>query len=267
MQQAWKRIIPWGIASILLCLVWLPAQANESEIKFDSVMWSTMQQRFFADGPVVFDERVKVMAPASAEDQFNVPVTVDASQLDDVVSIVAVADLNPIPRILEVKPKQAVSFVGFRVKLQQSTPIHVGVKTADGVWHMGGAYVDAAGGGCTAPAMAHGVSNWMQTLGQTRAIGRRDAAGNARMTLKMKHPMDTGLAAGIPVFYMSDLQVKDDDGELIADIKLYEPISEDPTLTLKPLVGRKASTLQVSARDTEGNEYAFPLSMPAAVTE
>jgi len=229
MQQAWKRIIPWGIASILLCLVWLPAQANESEIKFDSVMWSTMQQRFFADGPVVFDERVKVMAPASAEDQFNVPVTVDASQLDDVVSIVAVADLNPIPRILEVKPKQAVSFVGFRVKLQQSTPIHVGVKTADGVWHMGGAYV--------------------------------------RMTLKMKHPMDTGLAAGIPVFYMSDLQVKDDDGELIADIKLYEPISEDPTLTLKPLVGRKASTLQVSARDTEGNEYAFPLSMPAAVTE
>jgi len=230
-------------------------------------MWDSMKQRFFADGPVVFDERVKVMAPHSAEDQFNVPVTVDASELDDVIDIVAVADLNPIPRILEVKPKQALSFVGFRVKLQQSTPIHVGVKTADGVWHIGGAYVDAAGGGCTAPAMAHGVSNWMQTLGMTRAIGRRDSAGNARMTLKMKHPMDTGLASGIPVFYMSDLQVRDDAGELIADIKLYEPISEDPTLTLKPLLGTAASTLQISARDTEGNEYAFPLAMPAAVTE
>ena len=222
-------------------------------------------EALFSDGPVVFDQRVKVMAPASAEDQFHVPVTVDASELNNVTDIVAVADLNPIPRILEVRPKQALSFVGFRVKLQQSTPIHVGVRTADGVWHVGGAYVDAAGGGCTAPAMAHGVSNWMETLGITRAVGRRDASGIARMTLKMKHPMDTGLADGIPAFYMSDLQVRDDAGDLIADVKLYEPVSEDPTLTLKPDLNKGAATLQISARDTEGNEYRFPLNVPAVL--
>jgi len=231
---------------------------------FGSVMWKSMAERFFPDGPVVFDERVRVAAPASAEDQFHVPITVDASALENVRQIVAVADLNPIPHILTVRPEQAMSFVGFRVKLQQSSPIHVGVQTEDGVWHMGGAYVDAAGGGCTAPAAAHGNKNWMDTLGITRTIARRRVFDHARMTVKMKHPMDTGLAAGIPAFYMSELSVTNDTGELVAEIDLFEPVSEDPTLTLLPKMRTAdASQLHVQARDTEGNEYRFALDVPA----
>jgi len=149
-----------GLVGIAVLMVSSAAWSADDPLPadpFGSVMWKNMANRFFPDGPVVFDERVRVIAPASAEDQFHVPVTVDASALNDVVQIVAVADLNPIPHILTVRPEQAVSFVGFRVKLQQSTPIHVGVQTADGVWHIGGAYVDAAGGGCTAPAAMHGT--------------------------------------------------------------------------------------------------------------
>jgi len=232
---------------------------------FGSVMWNSMVQQFFSDGEVVFDQRVKVTAPASAEDQFNVPVTVDASELDNVVEIVAVADLNPIPRILAVRPQQALSFVGFRVKLQQSTVIHVGARTADGVWHIGGAHVDAAGGGCTAPAMAHGTSNWMKTLGNSRAIALRQQPELARMTLRMQHPMDTGLAPGIPAFYMSSMAISDDNGNVVADIDLYEPVSENPTLTLKPRVQADSQKLHVSARDTEGNEFGFPIPIPPVV--
>lgn len=266
------RIIHATVRTVGIVLVALsvttPAWANGSELPkdpFRSVMWKSMAERFFIDGPIEFDERVIVSAPSHAEDQFHVPITVDASALSDVRQIVAVADLNPIPHILTVRPEQAMSFVGFRVKLQQSTPIHVGVQTKDGVWHIGGAYVDAAGGGCTAPAAMHGTENWMDTLGITRTVARRSVFDHARMTVKMRHPMDTGLAAGIPAFFMNELKITDDNGVLVAEVDLYEPVSENPTLTLLPkMLSEEASRLRVNARDTEGNEYAFALDVPAA---
>jgi len=229
---------------------------------FESVMWKLMAERYFPGEKVVFDSRVIVSAPKSAENQFTVPITVDATALEDVEEIVAVADLNPIPHILTVRPIKALSFVGFRVKLQQGTPIHVGARTSDGVWHMGGAYVDAMGGGCTAPALAHGTNNWMKTLGKTRALTRRESALSARMTIRMKHPMDTGLAPGIPAFFMNEITVRDGSGEAVAELDLFEPVSENPTVTIKPKVGQAEETLQVSARDNEGNEFGFPLIVP-----
>lgn len=232
----------------------------------NSIMWQSMADRFMPGGDVVFDDRVKVMAPLAAENQFHVPVTVDASQLDDVQKIIVVADLNPIPLVMEMRPRQALSYVGFRLKLQQTSPIHVGVLTGDGVWRVGYAVVDAAGGGCSAPAAAHGTSNWMKTLGQTRALAIRADANSARMTLRMRHPMDTGLAEGIPAFYMNELLVTNSEGEPVAEFELFEPVSENPTLTLRPQVGVDAETLHVSTRDTEGNEFEFPLTIPA-VTE
>ncbi len=260
-----------SISKLMLSAVLLAcsalAQAAAPADPFGSVMWQAMVDRYFTGGDVVFDQRVKVIAPYSAENQMHVPITVDATGLENVKQIVAVADLNPIQHVLTVRPKQALSFIGFRLKLQQSSPIHVGVQTEDGTWHMGGALIDAAGGGCTAPAAAHGTSNWMQTLGETRALVRRDSKGDARMTVRMRHPMDTGLAAGIPVFYMNKMVVKDEAGGVIAELDLFEPVSENPTITLKPAVGSSASQLAVSTRDTEGNEFSFPLSVPAVTTQ
>jgi len=228
-----------------------------------SVMWKSMAERFMPGGDIVFDSRVKVLAPLSAENQFHVPITVDASELDDVQEIVAVADLNPIPLVLSMRPKAALAYVGFRLKLQQTSPIHVGVRTGDGVWHVAGVIIDAAGGGCTAPAAAHGNSNWMRTLGETRAFVARNDAQSARMTLRMRHPMDTGLAVGIPAFYLNELTVKSDAGDVLAELDLYEPVSENPTLTLKPSIQTGVQTLHVSTRDTEGNIVSFPLPVPA----
>lgn len=251
------------IAILLMMVSAQIAQAREiPDDPLESVMWQYMVDRFMPEGEIVFDNTVKVMAPLSAENQFHVPITVDATELEDVKEIIAVADLNPIPLILRVHPDQALSYVGFRLKLQQTSPIHVGVRTGDGVWHVGGVIVDAAGGGCTAPAAAHGNSNWMDTLGQTRAYIGRETPDNARMTLRMRHPMDTGLAAGIPAFYLNELSIKDDKGQLVADIEMYEPVSENPTLTLKPRVGGEPTTFSVSTRDTEGNIFNFPLTVP-----
>ncbi|MGQ7843178.1 quinoprotein dehydrogenase-associated SoxYZ-like carrier [Granulosicoccus sp. 3-233] len=254
-------------AMVASCMILISSSLMARQLPPDplnSVMWESMAERFMPDGEIVFDERVKLMTPLAAENQFHVPVTVDATALEGVVEIVAVADLNPIPLIMSLRPADALPFIGFRLKLQQTSPIHVGVRTADGVWHVAGAIVDAAGGGCTAPAAAHGNSNWMQTLGETRAHAGRDDDSTARMTLRMRHPMDTGLAVGIPAFYLNELAVRDDEGNIVAELDLYEPVSENPTLTLKPKVGPRASVLHVSSRDTEGNTFRFPLEVPAA---
>jgi sulfur-oxidizing protein SoxY len=250
------------LALLLLAASTLGTAATLPPDPLKSVMWENMASRFFP-GEVVIDQRVIVMAPVDAEDQMQVPVTVDATALEDVVEIVAVADLNPIPHIMSLRPLQAQPFVGFRVKLEQATPIRAAVRTSDGVWHVNGTYVNAAGGGCTAPAAAHGTNNWYDTLGQTRAISRRETNDLARLLLRMRHPMDTGLADGIPVFYMNEVKIRDEQGVALADVDLFEPISENPTLTLKPKVSSDSSELSVYARDTEGHEFEFNVPVPA----
>lgn len=231
----------------------------------NSVMWTNMVERFFPGGKVVFDDRVKVAIPKSAEDQFFVPVTVDASGLLTVEEIVVVADLNPIPHVLTFKPESAAPFIGFRLKVEQSTPIRAGVRTSDGVWHVGGAIIDAAGGGCSAPAAAHANPNWAATLGQTRALVRREDADTARITMRMRHPMDTGLANNIPAFYLSNMSIKANDGRPIGTLQTYEPVSENPTFTLKAKVASADTSLAFDGRDNEGNSYDFAVDVPPGV--
>jgi len=260
-----RTFIP--VLALLIGVIVTPgANASEElpEDPLNSVMWSNMAERFFP-GKIVIDQRVIVHGPTDAEDQMQVPITVDATQLENVEEIVALADLNPIPHILTLRPTRAQPFIGFRVKLEQATPIRVGVRTSDGVWHVNGLYVSAAGGGCTAPALAHGIEDWYKTLGQTRAITRRETDELARLSMRMRHPMDTGLAPGIPVFYMNKVEVTSPEGAVLADLELFEPISENPTLTLKPLVSDNIDELQVYARDTEANEFRFVLPVSEVV--
>lgn len=118
-----------SVAALLVgSVVSSSAIANDSaseelpEDPLNSVMWKNMAQRFFP-GKVVIDQRVIVHGPADAEDQMQVPITVDATQLENVEEIVALADLNPIPHILTLRPTRAQPFIGFRVKLEQATPL------------------------------------------------------------------------------------------------------------------------------------------------
>ncbi|MGE0281868.1 MAG: quinoprotein dehydrogenase-associated SoxYZ-like carrier [Rhizobiaceae bacterium] len=244
----------------------LASPALAAELPADplrSVMWNDMVERFLP-GNVVFDDRVKVMVPKNAEDQFFVPVTVDAQAISNVKEIVILADLNPIPKVLSFKPENAAPFIGTRIKVEQSTPVRAAVRTSDGVWHVGGSIIDAAGGGCSAPAQQYKNANWAETLGQTRAAARREDAETARVSLRIRHPMDTGLADGIPAFYLSHLTVTADGGRSIGAIESYEPVSENPTFTLKAKVSTDETALAFNGRDNEGNTYSFRLPVPTS---
>jgi len=108
-----------------------------------------------------FDDRVQVQGPGFAEDPMNVPVSVRA-ELDGVQRIVVVVDRNPIKKVLELQPVAALPVVSFRFKLEQGSPVRALVLVG-GVWHVGGAWVDSAGGGCTVSGATRKDGSWTQT--------------------------------------------------------------------------------------------------------
>ncbi len=237
---------------LLLTLVAaFPVCASTHDDPLRSPLWVSMKHRFLgADADVRFDPRVQVRMPAQAEDSLVVPVAVRIEGLADIEEVLVFADLNPIPRIVEVFPKQSRADFDFRFKVEQSTPVRAAARTRDGVWHVGGAWLSAAGGGCTAPSQGTGQKLWQDRLGELTGRLWPRADGSSRLRLRVMHPMDTGLAAGIPVFHLETLSIRDESGTELALIKPYEPISENPVFSID-LAHR--GPLHLLGRDIQGN--------------
>lgn len=218
-----------------------------------SPRWDDMRREFFAGANVVFDALVTVTAPGNAEDPLNVPVNVDASALADVREVLVFADFNPIVKVLSFEPVGAAPALGFRLKLQQSSPIRAAARTADGVWHVGGAWVKTSGGGCTLPSVGSASRQWQQHLNEVSARMWPGVGHGDRLRLRVIHPMDTGLAAGIPAFHIDELTVSDGSGRALMRIHAYEPVAENPVFTLDLRKGAAAGLLHIAGRDNNGN--------------
>lgn len=240
------------VAATLALLV-NPVSAATTDDPLNSGNWAWVKDYLFDDAQTVFDDDVIVRAPAFAEDAMNVPFVVDARALPDVEKIVVFADSNPILRVLTYEPVKAEPFVAAALKMQQGGPVRAAALTSDGVWHVGGVFVDAAGGGCTEPAGVHAQNDWMDHLGELHARTWMQPDGSQRATLRAYHPMDTGLADGIPAFFIEELDLKDANGDLLARIQPAEPVAQHPRMTvlLKPDTG--SDTLTIEGRDTEAN--------------
>lgn len=255
-------------ALIAATLLATPARAlDDPKVVLDDPyrtgMLGYLQRELLGDPAAIeFDSRVKVMAPHSAEDSFHVPVTVDARGIEDVERIALFVDYGPIPHILDFYPGDAEPWLAFRFKIDQSTPVRAAVMTGDGKWHVGGTVVDAAGGGCAAPAMAYASDDWEEKLGDVRA---RMWSRTGRVRVIVDHPMDTGLADGIPVFTIKALDFSDTDGARVARIELHEPVDEDPAFSLRFAEGALTGPLIVSGRDNNGNEIEATIPYDGAI--
>jgi len=231
------------------------AMASEAPVDpLGSVMWDYNRQIFLGNMPYEFDERVKVDLPEFAEDATQVPMAVDASALaGQIEKIVSWADLNPIQHIFTYFPSDAVSpKVSLRIKVQQATAVRAAVLTKDGRWHVGSAQVDAAGGGCTAPSVGNADPYWESHLGEI--AGRKfSGAQSSRYKFKVIHPMDTGLIGNIPEFFLEQLQLRNEQGEVVARMELYPPVSENPVFTFD--LNDQAARYQLWLRDNNGNEF------------
>jgi Predicted secreted protein len=240
------------------------AQATDPADPLASVMWDALRPELFGKAPIVFDDRVTVTAPANAEDATAVPVLADASALGVVEEMVLISDLNPFPVILRYHPVAAKPVVGTRIRVQQATPVRVAARTPDGVWHIGGRLVDAAGGGCTAPPVTYAARDWADHVGEVQARAWPPAGDDktARVRFRVRHPMDNGLIAGIPAYFIETLSLRDSDGAELARLDVLEPVSENPVFTLDVKPGAASRALKLVGRDTQGGEIEAAIPLP-----
>jgi sulfur-oxidizing protein SoxY len=226
---------------------------------FRSFQWEGIRREVLGNANVQFDDRVQVRGPTFAEDPMNVPITVSAVGLDDVEAITVLVDRNPIRKVLEYFPIGAAPSVSFRFKLEQASPVRAAAKTRDGVWHVGGTWVDSAGGGCTVAGATRKDGTWSESLGLVSAklfpnSPIPGAAGQAgtRLRVRVMHPMDTGLVGGIPAFYVNRLTLRDGQGRELLRLNTFEPVSENPVFSFDFPV-RPAGALRLTGTDNNGN--------------
>ncbi|MES2269303.1 MAG: quinoprotein dehydrogenase-associated SoxYZ-like carrier [Pseudomonadota bacterium] len=232
-----------------------------------SPMWTAHAETIFGDDPVRFDPRVKVTYPEIAENQRAFPVALDARNIPDVKRMVIFADLNPIPIAVDYSPTAAQAYIATRIKLDQRTPVRGAVQLMSGEWLVGGGWVDAAGGGCSAPPISRVKGDWAQHLGEIRGEGwpmvaQSGAQPLSRLRVSFRHPMDTGLVANIATYHIEEIVVKNAVGAVLGEMALWASVSEDPALTIMPnaAVGDR---LTVVGRDTNGREYTAKIAIAA----
>jgi sulfur-oxidizing protein SoxY len=242
----------WRLSCILAC--WLPLAAHAVEVDpVPSVMWAFYHKQFLADAPFVFDERVKLLAPPFAEDARQVPLEIDARAFNgEVVKILAWAELNPLPKIVEFEPKAGVlPWLAIRIRIEQATPLRAAVLTTDGLWHVGSTLIDAAGGGCTAPSVVRSQPGWEEHIGEV--LGGRYPRGEfSRVRVQVAHPMDNGMVSGIPEFFLNQAQLRGRDDQVLAELELFPAVSENPNLAFD--IDAPGPTRLV-LRDNSGNEF------------
>lgn len=224
-----------------------------------SPMWEFVADRAFGPGArIAFDPRVKVRFPAIAENQRVFPVQVDARAIAQVKRIVILVDLNPIQIPIDYRLDDADAFIATRIKLDQRTPVRGAVQLADGSWLVSGGWIDAAGGGCSAPPASRVTGDWAQHLGEVRGALWRHG-DTTRAQLALRHPMDTGLVDNIASYFIDQLTLTGADGRSLGTVTMQAAVAEDPVLTLQPRV-RAVEAVRFHARDTNGIDYRGTLT-------
>lgn len=235
----------------------LPATGHAQDTGGDplgTLQWPGVRKEYLGDQPFRFDDAVVVRGPTFANDAMAVPVQIDATAYNGRVQRMrVVVDRNPIRQVLSFEPHRMQARLSFRFKLQQSSPVRALVLLDDGIWRVGSAFVNASGGGCTVPGGSRADGSWSRTLGQVQAQVIKDflGKGHGRLRLRVMHPMDTGLVAGIPAYYLEELQAQGPDGQVWWQIALFEPVSENPLLTLD-FAQPPPPALHLSGRDNGG---------------
>ncbi|UIF90321.1 quinoprotein dehydrogenase-associated SoxYZ-like carrier [Cupriavidus sp. UYPR2.512] len=221
-----------------------------------SPQWAWIHKELLQTGPVVFDSRVRVTGPAFAEDPMRVPIAFDASALGEVDRIVVAVDRNPIREVLAFEPLRVRPSLSFRFKLEQASPVRVAARTRDGTWHVGSVLVDAGGGGCTVPGATRRDGSWSRTLNRVDArVFPGFGGAAARVRLRVMHPMDTGLAAGIPAFHIETLVLADAARQPLLRLTLHEPVAENPIFSFD-LRDAVQPGMTVAGHDNNGNRIA-----------
>lgn len=220
----------------------------------NSPSWVQMHAHVLNNEPVVFDDLLTLHVPESAENPAHVPISVTLTQDVAIEEIRLFADLNPVKEMVYFKPLRVRPYLAFRFKIEQPSPVRAAAKTADGVWHVTGKWVDAAGGGCTAPSEGRVKGDWHETLMDVATRSWYNDGQLQRFRMRVMHPMDTGFAPGIPAFYVEELTLTDEQENVLAKLDVFQPVSENPVFTFDLFTELAVESVQLTGRDNNGNK-------------
>lgn len=224
------------------------------------VMWDYMREQFIRDEPWQYSAGVQIILPEFAEDSTQVPVMV-RHQIPDARKLILFADLNPIQHIATYEVDAgSLPNIGLQFRVQQATPVHALIQDGSGLWHVGRNYVDASGGGCTAPKTEAASDDWASNLGQIQ--GRLFNRSTHRLKVQVSHPMDTGLVEGVPAFWLNEITLTDQDATALGHLNLSSPVSSNPRLTFsfpKAQAPEGLEGYQLQLKDNDGNDFTSPV--------
>ncbi|MDX1756814.1 MAG: quinoprotein dehydrogenase-associated SoxYZ-like carrier [Marinobacter sp.] len=244
------------IVLLFFILLGGPVQGAVPEDPFGSPMWEYNLNRYLGEGrEVVLDERVVLTVPPFAEDSAQVPLTLDLSGFPgEVDEIVTWIDLNPIPHLFTLTPGATPTrLISLNFRVQQATTVRAAVRDRHGVWHIGSAYVDAAGGGCTAPSLTAANPDWESNFGTIRG-GAFSQVPGVRYKFSVMHPMDSGMVGDVPAFHIESvrLAVPGADEPLLS-MTLSQSAAENPMFVFE--LERQPAGAMLWLRDNNGNVF------------
>lgn len=213
---------------------------------FDDLLQNTLH-----GAPYCFDDaNITINVPKFADNPAQVPIYIDATKIKDVKRVIAFADLNLIPEIMDIKLLNLKAIFSFSIRVAQETPIRVLVEDANGLWHIGSANIKSFGGGCSTNSPEES-KKFALLLGKHKSqTVRKNKAYSIKFSIF--HPMETGLMFGTNPFYIKHLDLYSKK-ERLASMDLTSAISQNPTMTFETMGGDGTYTIEL--KDSDANEY------------
>ena len=202
----------------------------------------------------VFDNKnIKIKVPLFADNPVQVPIFVDAKNIRNARKMILFADLNPIPKIIDMDLKNILPIVSLNIKVAQETPIRALVLDDKNVWHIGSNNIKSFGGGCSVSSVSSSDTDFEKLLGKIKSEIFEVENNTYRIKSSIFHPMETGLIFGAPEFYINKIVLKEDIN-ILSSLELFSPISENPRFIFETKT--KAQNYKIEFFDIDGNQFS-----------
>lgn len=199
------------------------------------------------------DENIEIKVPSFADNPIQVPIFVNGKNIQNAKRMILFADLNPIPKIIDMDLKEIYPILSLNIKVAQETPLRALVLDEKGVWHIGSKNIKSFGGGCSVASVSTSDTDFGKLLGKIKAEIFKIDENTNRIKTSIFHPMETGLIFGAPEFYINKIELSSNEN-ILSSMELFSAISENPRFIFE--VKKRASNYNIKFSDIDGNVFS-----------
>ena len=167
------------------------------------------------------DENIEIKVPSFADNPIQVPIFVNAKKIKDAKRMILFADLNPIPKIIDMDLKAIYPIVSLNIKVAQETPLRALILVDKNVWHIASNNIKSFGGGCSVASVTSSNTDFGKLLGKIKSEVFELEKDTYRIKSSIFHPMETGLIFGNPEFYINKIVLKDNSNILSSMVSIH----------------------------------------------